>query len=392
MPGLIVLDKPYISDFLINTLEKEQIPVINNAIAASFSETHKLNLISESAAVDYMKLTPRPLLYTNSENAINWIESHLNETDLPEKVRLFKNKVLFRELIRDMYPEYFFTSLKLEDFYKTDISSFKFPFIIKPAVGFFSLGVYKVNHAGEWHDTVDAIRNEIALIQNLYPVEVLQTENFIVEECIEGDEFAIDCYFNSEGKPIILNIMKHFFSSEKDVNDRVYVTSKEIIQQFLSPVNAFLNETGIRAGISNFPAHIEVRINAEGYVMPIEVNPLRFGGWCSTPDLAWYAFGINLYEFVTSQKQPDWKKILEGKEGKVYGNIVLNNSTGKPGNKIKNFDYSKLLQNFEKPLELRKTDYHKFPLFGFLFCETRANNMQEIEKILMSDLNEYISL
>lgn len=223
MPGLIVLDKPYISDFLINTLEKEQIPVINSAIAASFSETHKLNLISESAAVDYMKLTPRPLLYTNSENAINWIESHLNETDLPEKVRLFKNKVLFRELIRDMYPEYFFTSLKLEDFYKTDISSFKFPFIIKPAVGFFSLGVYKVNHAGEWHDTVDAIRNEIALIQNLYPVEVLQTENFIVEECIEGDEFAIDCYFNSEGKPIVLNIMKHFFSSEKDVNDRVYV-------------------------------------------------------------------------------------------------------------------------------------------------------------------------
>jgi hypothetical protein len=69
---------------------------------------------------------------------------------------------------------------------------------------------------------------------------------------------------------------------------------------------------------------------------------------------------------------------------------VLNNSTGIGGKNIPSFNYEKLLKDFENPLELRKADFKKFPLFGFLFCETRKTNMQELEKILMSDLKEYL--
>lgn len=39
--------------------------------------------------------------------------------------------------------------------------------------------------------------------------------------------------FNRDGKPVILNMMKHIFASGKDVNDRVYITSKEIVEQYL---------------------------------------------------------------------------------------------------------------------------------------------------------------
>ena len=184
--------------------------------------------------------------------------------------------------------------------------------------------------------------------------------------------------------------MKHIFSSGKDVNDRVYITSKEIIQTFRNPITSFLSEIGKRADLRNFPAHVEVRIDDNGIVAPIEVNPLRFGGWCSTPDLAWHAFGINLYEYLFRQQEPDWNSILENKDGFIYSNIVLNNSTGIEGRNIISFNYEKLLSDFENPLELRKADYAKFPLFGFLFCETRKQNMQELERILMSDLNEYV--
>jgi hypothetical protein len=186
--------------------------------------------------------------------------------------------------------------------------------------------------------------------------------------------------------------MKHIFSSGTDVNDRVYITSKEIIENYKNPIATFLSEIGKRAGLRNFPAHVEVRIDENGFIAPIEVNPLRFGGWCSTPDLAWHAFGINLYEYLFQQKQPDWKLILKDKDGVVFSNIVLNNSTGIEGKNILSFDYEKLLADFEKPLELRKADFGKFPLFGFLFCETRKQNMQELERILMSDLKEYVSV
>jgi hypothetical protein len=48
------------------------------------------------------------------------------------------------------------------------------------------------------------------------------------------------------------------------------------------------------------------------------------------------------------------------------------------------------MADFENPLELRKADYKKFPLFGFLFAETRKSNLQELTRILNSDLKEYL--
>ena len=57
---------------------------------------------------------------------------------------------------------------------------------------------------------------------------------------------------------------------------------------------------------------------------------------------------------------------------------------------IKAFDYEQLLTRFEKPLELRKINYGEYPVFGFLFAETRSGNMAELEYILQSDLKEFI--
>ena len=387
---MIILDKPYVSEFLISTLEKNSIPVIHNSVAKELATGRNLLLISEKDAVAEFDKNPACLLYTNSENSISWIENNLLKSRLPEKIKLFKNKILFRDMLRDMYPGYFYMGVKLGAIETIDVSRFPFPFIIKPAVGFFSLGVYKVDHFGEWDETVRIIKKEIDLIKNLYPPEVIDVEEFVIEQCIEGDEFAVDLYFDSQGNPVVLNIMKHIFSSGKDVNDRVYITSKEIIGKYSGIIAGFMAEIGKRADLYNFPCHVEVRITETGTIAPIEVNPLRFGGWCSTPDLAWYAFGINLYEYLFEQKKPDWDVLLKGKEKLVYSNIVLNNSTGTEGKFIGAFDYDKLLSHFEKPLELRKADFTKFPIFGFLFCETRSENMQELERILMSDLKEYI--
>jgi len=387
---MIILDRPYISEFLLDTLEKNQFQVINNEAVAEFASGKHLLLLTPKEAVIQYNEGENSLLYTNSENSICWIEKNLQRTGLPGQIKLFKNKILFRNLISDLYPDYFYHGISFDAIENLNVAGFTFPFIIKPAVGFFSLGVYKVETFGEWAGTVSLIKNEIDLIKNLYPPEVLHTGEFIIEECIEGDEFAIDCYFNKDGKPVVLNIMKHIFSSGKDVNDRVYITSGQIIQTYVDSITRFLSEIGKRAGLRNFPAHVEVRIAENGIVAPIEVNPLRFGGWCSTPDLAWHAFGINLYEYLFQQKEPDWDSILKEKDGAIFSNIVLNNSTGIEGKNVLSFDYDKLMADFEKPLELRKADFKKFPLFGFLFCETREQNMEELDRILVSDLKEYV--
>ena len=176
------------------------------------------------------------------------------------------------------------------------------------------------------------------------------------------------------------------------MSDRVYISSKEIIERHIDPFTLFLKEIGRLAEVANFPVHVEIRRDHTGLIVPIEINPMRFGGWCSTADAAYFAYGFNPYVLYFSQKRPQWEEILKNKAGKLYSIIVLDNSTGVEGARISSFDYDLLLSHFEKPLELRKINYQEYPVFGFLFTETREEKSEELETILKSNLKEFIAV
>ena len=141
------------------------------------------------------------------------IVENLGFSPLPEKVNIFKDKVKFRELLLGMYPDLFYREVALYDLDTLDIATLPIPFIIKPAVGFFSLGVYRVSTRNEWPAIRQSIKKELEIVRNTYPQEVLNTKKFIVEEIIDGDEYTIDAYFNNNGEPVILGMMKHIFAS-----------------------------------------------------------------------------------------------------------------------------------------------------------------------------------
>ena len=388
---MFFVDKPYVSDFFKMTVRDNAIPVVGTDIAKKLGLYSGTKVISEDRAIEMARELDNLTIYTTSENSIGWISKHLAFINLPEKIALFKDKLKFRELIKSIFPNFYFKKVRLEDLKKVQFNEMPLPFIIKPTVGFMSMGVYKVSNLEEWTNTIDSIIAEIDQIKDLYPAEVLDTSSFIIEQCINGEEFAVDAYYNSIGEPVILNILKHTFSSDTDVSDRVYISSKEIIESNLEEFTDFVGKIGNLAGVKNFPVHIELRRDNDGALLPIEVNPMRFGGWCTTADISFLAYGFNPYLYYYSQKKPNWSEVLKGKEGKLFSIIVLDNSTGIEVNEITLFNYEKLLSNFEKPIELRKIDYKKYPVFGFLFAETREDNFIELKNILDSDLNEFIS-
>jgi len=389
---MILIDKPYVSDFLIETIKKNNFKIVATSEAEKLILDKSLNWISEKEAITLIKNNLNTPIYSNSENIISWVEQNLEFSKLPNQIQLFKNKITFRELVQDIFPNYFFKGVKFEDLDNISITNLPFPFIIKPAIGFFSLGVHKVDKPQEWKQVLTEIKQEINQIKGFYPNEVLNTTHFIIEECIEGEEYAVDCYFNKNGEPIVLNILHHIFSSGKDVSDRIYTTSKEIIEGNIEGIEKFLQIIGEKASLINFPVHVEVRINNQGKIIPIEINPLRFGGWCTTGDLSWYAYGINSYEYFLKGKKPNWKEILNTRKGKKYSIILLDNSTSIDKNNIAYFDYEKVLKDFEKPLSLRKVNFNEYPIFGILFVETSLGNEQELDNILTSKLEKYIVL
>ncbi len=388
---MIILDKPYVSDFLVKTIIDMQIPVLKNNVAKGIIWPNGNLLLEEAEFIKQYNQTAHPILYTNSENAINWITNHLSNTHLPKKIQLFKNKVQTRELLRSTYPDFFFKEVNYDQLETMDISTIKKPFIIKPSVGFFSMGVYSVHNNQDWEIVLTDLRNGIKKLEGQYPPEVINANKFIIEENIEGEEFAVDVYYNQQGKPVILNILKHIFSSDKDVSDRVYITSKEIIEAYHSLFMKSLAHIGQLAELTNFPIHIEYRVNKNMQVIPIEVNPMRFAGWCTT-DLAYYAYGINVYEYYIKQLEPDWKEILKDKKDKIYSIVVADIPNNIETTEIDEIDYQRFYSHFNKVLEMRKIDYRLHPVFAFLFVETENNQWIEIEQILMSDLREYIIL
>jgi len=367
------------------------IPVVGTEAALALG-LQGSNIISEEEAVKLLKESPDTPIYTNSENAIDWISKNLSFTDLPEKINLFKNKVRFRKLTESLFPDFFFKEVHIDDLNNISIDEVPLPFIIKPAVGFFSLGVYKVTDKKEWAYVVSSINSDIEKVKGIYPEAVLDTTSFIIEQCINGEEFAVDTYFDSNGEPVITNIHMHPFSSDSDVSDRVYITSKKIIETNLDEFTEFAAKIGALAGIKNFPVHIELRRDTDGTILPIEVNPMRFGGWCTTADMALHAYGFNPYIYFYTKQKPDWTELLKGKEGKLFSLVVLENSTGTDTDEITSFDYEKLLSWFEKPMELRRVDYKTYQVFAFLFTETREDNFVELQRILDSDLREFVTV
>ena len=384
---MILLDKPYVSQFLKDTIKKNNFPAIDTGDIITDQE---ISLISPEEIIQRFKDVPSSRLYTNSENSINWVINNLGFTKLPEYINLFKDKVEFRKLIKTIYPNFFFREVSLQDLDQIDLTELPMPFIIKPSVGFLSLGVHKVVNENEWQKVKQDIQDEFTNARNLFPIEVVNASSFIIEEVIEGDEFAFDAYFDNKGDAVVLGISKHLFASEKDVSDRVYFTSKELIQKHLKQFKDFVQALGDRAEIKNFPVHVEVRVDEEGTLIPIEVNPMRFGGWCTTADLTNKATGLNPYHCFLNDIQPDWEQVLDSMADDIFSLVILDNSTGIEVENIRKFDYEKLLKQFSKPLELRKIDFQTYNIFGMLFTQSKKSEFKEIEAILTSRLNEFV--
>ena len=73
---MLLIDKPFASDFLIKTIKENNFPIIITEVSKSMISDESLNWISEKEAIDCYKKEKDLLVYSNSENAISWIEKN----------------------------------------------------------------------------------------------------------------------------------------------------------------------------------------------------------------------------------------------------------------------------------------------------------------------------
>lgn len=385
---MFILEKPYASEQLIDSIVQNDWPVLENqTIDDANIERGALNFWSSAYAKDYYLKQEYPLIYSNAENAISWVLENLPRSNLSSYIKLFKDKVAFREFLKELYPNFYFKSLEFNELKKIKPYTIKFPVVLKPAVGFLSFGVHNIYSSEEWDSTIKKIEKEMTTAGKMYSKSVVDSSKFLIEEMIEGEEFAVDAYYDRNGEVVILNIFQHPFNDKNDVKDRIYLMSADIMVSHMAKFSLFLGQIGDAKNIRNFPMHVELRVTPEGEIIPIEINPMRFAGWCTT-DVGKYAWGINVYDYFQNQKRPDWNEILSKADKTIYYFSMAEVPSNIAQDEIVSFDYRGFLSNYSNVLELRKIDYKCNPLFAIIFGSTQ--NYNEINRILKLKTSDYI--
>ncbi len=383
--NMIILEEPYLSEMLLDFIQDMQIPVLNNTVGKAVYKVYpNLNLTS---TIDFVKQYKKHnLLYTVSEYSLEWILNSLSDDLLTETISVLKNKTCFRQACNSLYDDFFFRELTYDDVLSMDIKDIQLPFVIKPTVGFLSVGVYVIRNKQDWANALNEIDKNFRSITELFPSSVVGSSNFILESYISGDEYAVDLYF-VDGQPVIINIFEHLFASDTDVGDRLYVTSKNLFDKYLVRFTKHIIELNQVLNIKDMPVHIELRLNGD-QIIPIEINPMRFTGLCLN-ELHYYISGKHPLSYFFSNSVPDYLEMWKGKEDKVYSFSIFN----KPKFcKSEGVDFNRIKDLFSNILEFRPVAQPNLDIAAFVFAETSPENLSELQDILHYNTKQLIQL
>ena len=382
---MIILEKPYVSTPLVAYLEEKQIPVLHNEMAAQLTvEGHRLNLLDDKQFVEKYNQTHQ--LYAVSENALVWLYAQLPESELVKKVKILKDKAEFRRICQQIYPDFYYKEVEMKALRSLNPDELPLPLVLKPAVGFLSVGVYIVRSKEEWQAALDDIDQNFAKQCAVFPDTVVRSEMFVLEQFIEGEEYAVDAYYDAEGKPNIINIFHHIFKSETDVSDRLYCMSKQIFEANYPAFNQFCIDLNGVLGLKNFPMHVEFRVDKHTCrAIPIEVNPLRFAGMCLN-DLTRHTCHLLPVQAYFEGTHPDYATMWNGIENDVFSFIVLD----KPYDTNRALDFERIKRHFHGVLETRDIMNPAMSIWGFLFMQTTPEHKEELHEILHSTLEEFM--
>ena len=382
---MIILDEPYASVPLLDWMEASAHPVLANGFTEKLvAGGRTLNLVDADECARRLEAGER--IYTNSENALAWILDHVDNPTLTDAIRLFKDKAAMREKLAPLSPGLFHKTVDRAGLEAVNVADLPLPVVLKPAVGFCSMGVYVIEEPEDWAAAVADIARREDGWHERYPESVVGGSEYLIEGYLAGTEYALDAYFDEDGAPHILNILRHDFAGPEETSDRMYLTDGTIVDAWNDRFTAWLAAVNEVVGARSIPVHVELRVDGDT-IAPIEFNPLRFAGLGGT-DVSWYAYGYRTYEAFLEGVQPDFGAAFAGKEDKVYSMSLLNAPAGAKGNE--RFDYDALRSRFSHVLELRPFDVGRVGNYGFLFLETDAETAGELDFLKNTDLKEFL--
>ena len=297
-------------------------------------------------------------------------------------VTALKDKFRFREILRGIHPGYGYRLLTSEEIGTLTVDKKS---VIKPVRGCFGTAVRVVGPETDFPSLAPELDGEILKNSKVYPDSVLATNEFILEDFIGGEEYAVDMFYDSAGIPRIVNILHHPAPANSAYVHMLYNSSKEAFDAVYEKAIQFFVRLNELLRVTNFVMHSELRL-WNGVLFPVEINTMRFGGM-GLCNLVHFSFGINPFICFLKDEEPDWNSLWAGKEEKVYSYLIAYNGAGiRPDECRPRPDLLK--QRFTTVLREQPFDHRLQLAFGVYFLEETKENVRNLLNLEFDDYFE----
>jgi hypothetical protein len=342
-------------------------------------------LSGEELAQSDIRFGATDKVYVPSETSLSTVIQRMDNPEYAEGILKLKDKYLCREALRGMYPDFYFAKCMLDE-----ISQLRFPtpkVVIKPLKGFFGTGVRFADSSTDMQRLAEDIDKEVTANSRFFPASILTRDEYVIEEYLEGEEYAVDMYYDEDGQAVIMNIYHHPDPKINDYAHLMYYSNADLFDRHLEAFTRFFRDFGAIMKLRNFPIHAEFKLR-DGSFYPLEFNPMRYGGF-GLADLTHQSYGFHPIAAFFFGHKPNWSKILESRREQNYAFILAYNGkdidldTKQPG-------HERFMQHLQKHAEIMdyvQLDYRRNPVFAIAYI--KSDDQAQMKALLDTDFADF---
>ena len=322
-------------------------------------------------------------VYVPSETSLSIVMERIQDQDYVNGINKLKNKYFCREVLSPLYPDFYFAKATLAEIPTLDLQGKKV--VIKPLKGFFGTGVRVADPSSDLTKLAKEMQEEVQAGAKFFPESILTQNEYIIEEYITGDEYAVDMFFDERGKPAIMNIYFHPEPAISDYFHLMYYTNKEIFDNYLDTFTHFFNELNKIMKLKSFPIHAEFKLQ-HGVMVPIELNPMRYGGF-GLSDLTYNSFQHQPISAYFDNTPANWDAIWEVRKENNYAWILGYNGKDIDINNLPpdHDKFSAYLETNSNLIDYVKLDHKTNPVFALAYIYNK--DLNKLKELLDTEFN-----
>lgn len=383
------LIRPYYYQNEHSSMNSHQLTLIANPSAESgaletLPDTEGLKILSKEELLSNPQIfSPSEKLICTSESVLDLLIDSLDLADpRAHAIQQMKDKHLFRNLTSAINPDFYF-----KEFHPSELESLSLDpesrYVLKPSKGCFGTGVRTFTGSADLNAIGHEIIAEIERNSSVLSDSVLSNDRLILEEYIAGEEYAVDVFFDSQGEVHITNIFHHPMPQNSAYLHMLYYSSRDTHNLIYPLAIDFFEQLSSQLDLRNMPIHSEFRL-VNGALIPIELNPMRFGGMGLT-NLNSPTLGINAYQQFIEESKRDWAATWNSQPELVnvffiaYNGTHIDKTTHQP-------NWPLLRDHFSEIIREIPFNYQQQLTFGILILREEQSILAEL---LAIDFDDY---